>query len=81
MKTVKANGMTVALAAAGLLLAGLAGAEVSAVSEETALNTRSLSAVAAEEDDEMDTRTHTEDWSSARKLNTKKIVGTMLSIK
>ena len=77
----RTNGMTVALAAAGLLLAGWAGAQVSAVSEETALNTRSLSAVAAVEDEEMDTRTHTEDWSSARKLNTKKIRGTMLSIK
>ena len=77
----RTNGMTAALAAAGLLLAGWAGAQVSAVSEETALNTRSLSAVAAVEDEEMDTRTHTEDWSSARKLNTKKIVGTMLSIK
>ena len=77
----RTNGMTAALAAAGLLLAGWAGAQVSAVSEETALNTRSLSAVAAVEDEEMDTRTHTEDWSSARKLNTKKIRGTMLSIK
>lgn len=77
----RTNGMTVALAAAGLLLAGWAGAQVSAVSEETALNTRSLSAVAAVEDEEMDTRTHTEDWSSARKLSTKKIRGTMLSIK
>ena len=77
----RTNGMTVALAAAGLLLAGWAGAQVSAVSEDTALNTRSLSAVAAVEDEEMDTRTHTEDWSSARKLNTKKIRGTMLSIK
>ena len=77
----RTNGMTVALAAAGLLLAGWAGAQVSAVSEETALNTRSLSAVAAVEDEEMDTRTHTEDWSSARKLNTKKIRGTMIGIK
>lgn len=77
----RTNGMTAALAAAGLLLAGWAGAQVSAVSEDTALNTRSLSAVAAAEDAAADTRSHTEDWSAARKLNTKKIVGTMLSVK
>ncbi|MDD4622814.1 MAG: hypothetical protein PHG71_06215 [Kiritimatiellae bacterium] len=28
-----------------------------------------------------DTRTHTVDWSAARKLNTKKILGTMISIR
>jgi hypothetical protein len=67
--------------AAGLLLAGLAEAQVSAVSEETPLNTRSLSAVAAVEDEATDTRTHTEEWSEGRKLNTKKIRGTMIGIR
>lgn len=78
MKT--ANGMMAALAA-GVLLAGLAGAQVSAVSTETALNTRSLSAVAAAEDQATDTRSFTIDWSEQRKLNTKKIVGTTIMVR
>jgi len=82
MKTT--NGMIVALAAAGLLLAGLAvGADdpVTAVSEEVSLNTRSISAVAVETDQDLDTRSHTEAYSPPRKLSTKKIVGTMLLVK
>jgi hypothetical protein len=71
---------TLALAAA-LLLAGLAGAEVSAVSGDAALNTRSFSAIAAEEDQGLDTRGFTVDWSAARKLNTKKIRGTMMLLR
>lgn len=62
MKTV--NGMMAALAA-GALLAGLAGAEVSAVSSEALLDTRSF----------------TTDWSAAQRLNTKKIVGTMIVVR
>jgi len=72
------NMMTVALAAAGLLLAGWAGAQVSDVSENVALDTRSHSAVANVTDQDLDTRTYTEEWSAARKLNTKKIIGTLI---
>ncbi|MDD4018367.1 MAG: hypothetical protein PHV28_10540 [Kiritimatiellae bacterium] len=68
--------------AAGLLLAGWGGAQVmSAESDEAALDTRSLSAVASVEDAAADTRTHTEDWSGAVKLNTKKIIGTMILVR
>lgn len=74
------KGMTIAFAAAAML-AGLAGAQVSAVSTETALNTRSLSAVAAAEDQATDTRSFTIDWSEQRKLNTKKIVGTTIMVR
>ncbi len=53
------------LALAAVLLAGLAGAEVSAVSSEALLDTRSF----------------TTDWSAAQRLNTKKIVGTMIVVR
>ncbi len=75
MKTV--NGMMAALAAGALL----AGAEVTAVSEDAALDTRSLSAVADESDQGLDTRSFTVDWSEARKLNTKRILGTMMLLR
>ena len=82
MKTV--NGMMAALAA-GALLAGLAGAEVSAevsaVSSEAPLDTRSISAVADAEERDLDTRSFTTDWSAARRLNTKKIVGTTIVVR
>ena len=74
MKTV--NGMMAALAA-GALLARLAGAEVSAVSDAAPLDTRSLSAVADAADRELDTISYTMAWSPPRKLSTKRIVGTM----
>jgi len=74
------NGMVFALAA-GALLAGLAGAEVTAVSDAAALDTRSLSAVAAVEDEGMDTRGFTEDWSGPVKLNTKMRSGTMVLVR
>ena len=64
--------MVLALMAAG------AGAEATALSGEASLDTRSISAIASAEDQAADTRTHTVDWSDAGKLNTKKIVGTML---
>jgi hypothetical protein len=67
--------------AAGTLLAGLAGAQVSAVSDDAPLDTRSLSVTAAEAEQILDTRTHTVDWSEARTLNTKKIVGTMILVR
>ena len=66
-----------ALAAVALLALG-AGAEVTAVSAEAALNTRSFSAVAEADDQSLDTRSFTVDWSEERKLNTKKIIGTMM---
>ncbi|MDD3538302.1 MAG: hypothetical protein PHH65_08585, partial [Eubacteriales bacterium] len=72
----KTNGMMLGMALA--LLASGAGAEATALSGETLLDTHSISAIAAAEDQAADTRTHTVDWSDARKLNTKKIVGTML---
>jgi len=75
----KANGVMLGMALA--LLASGAGAEATALSDETSLDTRSLSAVASVEDAAADTRTHTVDWSAARKLNTKKIVGTMILVR
>lgn len=78
MKTV--NGMMAALAA-GALLAGLAGAEVSAVSSEALLDTRAISAVADAEERDLDTRSFTTDWSAAQRLNTKKIVGTTIVVR
>ena len=68
-------GMALALMAAG------AGAEATALAEEVSLDTRSISVVATAEDSSADTRTHTTDWSAARKLNTKKIVGTMILVR
>ena len=74
------NGMVFALAA-GALLAGLAGAEVTAVSDAAALDTRSLSIVTDAEERNLDTRSFTTDWSAAQRLNTKKIVGTMIVVR
>ena len=74
------NGMVFALAA-GALLAGLAGAEVTAVSDAAALDTRSLSRVTDVEEQELDTRSFTTDWSAAQRLNTKKIVGTTIVVR
>ena len=78
MKTV--NGMMAALAA-GALLAGLAGAEVTAVSDAAAVDTRSLSAVADVDDQDLDTRSFTVDWSLPHRLNTKRILGTMILLR
>ena len=73
------NGMVFALAA-GALLAGLAGAEVTAVSDAAALDTRSLSIVTDVEEQDLDTRSFTTDWSAAQRLNTKK-VGTAIVVR
>jgi len=67
--------------AAGALLAGLAGAEVTAVSDAAALDTRSLSRVTDVEEQELDTRSFTEDWSGPVKLNTKMRSGTMVLVR
>ena len=72
----KTQGMILGMALA--LMAPAVNAEMSAVSADTPLDTRSLSAVTNLADEEMDTRTHTVDWSAAGRLNTKKIVGTMI---
>jgi len=75
MKT--ANGMMAALVA-GALLAGLVNAEVSAVSDEVPLNTRSISAETDAEDQALNSRSFVVDWSEARKLSTKKIRGMVI---
>ena len=78
MKTTKRTSGMMAALAAGVLLAGLAGAEVTAVSDAAAVDTRSLSAVADVDDQDLDTRSFTVDWSLPHRLNTKRILGTML---
>ena len=78
MKTTKRTSGMMAALAAGALLAGLAGAEVTAVSDAAAVDTRSLSAVADVDDQDLDTRSFTVDWSLPHRLNTKRILGTML---
>jgi hypothetical protein len=70
------NGMMLAVAAA--LLAGLAGAEVIAYSDAVPLDTRSISAGTDAEDQTLNSRSFDVDWSAARKLSTKKIVGTLI---
>lgn len=70
-----------AVFAAAALLAGLTGAEVSAVSSDAPLDTRSLSIVTDVEEQDLDTRSFTTDWSAAQRLNTKKIVGTTIVVR
>ena len=81
MKTTKRTSGMMAALAAGTLLAGLAGAEVSAVSSDAPLDTRSLSIVTDVEEQDLDTRSFTTDWSAAQRLNTKKIVGTTIVVR
>ncbi len=67
--------------AAITLLAGLANADGPWTCESESavtVDTRSLSQVATADDNALDTRSYTVDWSEARKLNTKKIIGTMV---
>ncbi|HRR33459.1 MAG TPA: hypothetical protein P5026_05135 [Kiritimatiellia bacterium] len=73
------NGMILALATA--LLAAGARAAVTAVSEETPLDTRSLSRVTDAEPQDLDTCSRTAGWSAARRLNTRKIVGSAIIIR
>lgn len=77
-----ATKMVIALAT-GVFLAVGAGAvdPVSATSPDADLDTRSISAIAALDNEDLDTRSYTVDWSEMRSLNTKKIVGTMLLIR
>ncbi len=78
MKTT--NGMLLLLAVAALL-ASDTGAAVTAVSDDATLDTRSLSTAADEMDQGLDSRSFTVEWSEAHKLNTKKIVGTMVLVR
>jgi hypothetical protein len=65
-----------------MLVTGMTHAQMhDAVSDVAALDTRSLSTVAAAEDQGLDTRGFTTGWSAARKLNTKKIRGTMMLLR
>lgn len=50
----------------------------SAVSGDTPLNTVSFAAETNTADEELDTRTYTEDESDAMRLNTKRIIGTLM---
>jgi len=73
------NRMLCAMTVVALLAGwGWAYAPVAAVSEDAPLDTRSVSAMADIDDQELDTRSYTMDWSEARKLSTKKIKGTMI---
>ena len=81
MKTMKNNWMTITLVTVVALLAIGAGAEVTAVSAEVALNTRSLSSLAAAEDQNLDTRSFTEDLSDQYWLDTRKIIETIIVIR
>ncbi len=75
MKTT--NGGVLVLASLALLASG-AGAEVTAVSDKVSLDTRVLSVVEADQDQSLNTRSFTVDWSAPRRLNTKRIVATMI---
>lgn len=78
MKTMKRmSRKTITLAAVTLLAAG-GGAETVAYSSEIAVDTRSLSQVVAVDNNPLDSRSYTADWSVAGRLNTKRIMGTMV---
>jgi len=74
------NGMSLVLAVAALL-ASDTGAAVTAVSDDATLDTRGLSTAADEMDQSLDSRSFTVERSEAHKLNTKKIVGTMVLVR
>lgn len=74
------NGMLLVLAVAALL-ASDTGAAVTGVSDDATLDTRGLSTAADEMDQSLDSRSFTVEWSEAHKLNTKKIVGTMVLVR
>lgn len=50
----------------------------SALSDVTGLNTQSYTAAVPALEEDLDTRTYTQDVSPAKKLNTKKIIGTIM---
>jgi hypothetical protein len=71
-----------ALAAAALAAGrGLAVAPSTAVSEEAVVDTRTRCAAFLEEDAGLDSRSFTVDLSDGIRLNTKKIVGTMIMVR
>ena len=81
MKTMKRmSRKTVMLAAVTLLAAG-GGAETVGYSADTAVDTRSLSQVVAVDNKPLDSRSYTADWSAAGRLNTKRIMGTMIRVR
>ena len=65
----------------GTLLATSVGATNTWLSVETTLDTRSLSHAVVAEDQDLDSRSYTVDWSEERILNTKEIVGTLLMLR
>lgn len=67
--------------AAVTLQAGFATAQSAGYSDDAVVDTRSLSRVAAAEDDALDTRSYATDWSAPLKLDTRKPLGTMLLLK
>ena len=70
-----------ALTTVVLLVAGVTCAEMEEVSDETSLDTRSLSHAMVVGDQDLDSRSYTVDWSEERTLNTKEIVGTLLLLR
>jgi|GEM_PF-1192634 len=74
------NGMMILLAA-GTLLTGTICAEMTEMSDVTSLDTRSLSQVVAVDNKPLDSRSYTADWSAAGRLNTKRIMGTMIRVR
>ncbi|MFA7174265.1 MAG: hypothetical protein WC340_12815 [Kiritimatiellia bacterium] len=82
MKAMKwMNKNTVTLVAALLLAVSSGVADVVVYSVGTAVDTRTQSRIAAQEDKPVDSRSYTIDWSIAGTLNTKKIIGTILVIR
>jgi hypothetical protein len=79
----RTNGFLSVLSAVVLLSAAVNADDdaVSGVSEAASLNTSSVSAVIADQDQDLDTRSYTDAYSPARKLSTKKIVGTMIMMR
>jgi hypothetical protein len=67
--------------AVSVLLTLCAGAAISAVSVAGTVDTRSQSRMAALEDDTLDTRGYTVDWSMAAKVDTHVPLGTMMMLK
>ena len=65
----------------GVLLATGVGATNIWCSAETTLDTRSLSQAVVVEDQDLDSRSYTVDWSDESTLNTEEIVGTLLLLR
>jgi len=81
MKTMKWMSWKMVMLAAVTLLAAGGGAETVGYSADTAVDTRSLSQVVAVDNKPLDSRSYTADWSAAGRLNTKRIMGTMIRVR